>query len=51
VDNLRTWRTFFKITDGPILTSPTLATVVKEPSVVAIFLLLGHGKYVEKNIW
>jgi hypothetical protein len=48
VDNLGTWRTFFKISDGPILTSPTPATVVKEPSAVAIFLLLGHGKYVVK---
>jgi hypothetical protein len=49
VDNLGTWRTFFKISDGPILTSPTPAIVVKEPLVVAIFLLLGNGKYVEKT--
>ena len=48
VDNLGTQRTFFKISDGPSLTSPTPATVVKEPSAVAIFLLLGHGKYVKK---
>ena len=48
VDNLGTWRTFFKISDGLCLTSPTLATVVKEPSAVAIFLLLGHGKYMKK---
>jgi hypothetical protein len=53
VDNLGTWRTFFKISDGPIMTSPSPATVVKEPSTVAIFLLLGHSKYVEKpfNEW
>jgi hypothetical protein len=46
VDNLGTWRTFFKISDGPILTSPTPAIVVKEPLVVAIFLLLGMA-----NMW
>jgi hypothetical protein len=31
------------------LTSLTPATVVKEPSAVAIFLLLGHGLYVGKR--
>ena len=48
-DSLGIWRTFFKFNDELILTSPILATMVKEPSAVAIFLLLGLGEYVEKR--
>ena len=50
MDNLGTWRTLFKVIDGLIWTSPVPATVAKDPSAVAIFLLLGHGEYVEKNL-
>lgn len=42
-------KNIFKVNDGLIFTFPYPATVVKEPSGVAIFLLLGHGKYVEKT--
>ena len=48
MDNLGTWRTFFKVSDGLILTPPTPAIVVKEPLSVVVFLLLQHGEYVEK---
>lgn len=47
MDNLGTWRTFFKVSVGLILTSPTPAIVVNEPSAVLIFLLIGHGEYVK----
>lgn len=48
MDILGTWRTFFRVSSGLILTFPMPATVVNEPSAVAIFLLLGHGEYVRK---
>ena len=40
---------FLRPLKGLIWTSPTLATMVKEPSAMAIFLLLGHGEYEEKT--
>ena len=36
--------------DGLIWTSPCPATVIRVPSAVEIFLLLGHGEYVEKYL-
>lgn len=50
MDNLGIWRTFPKVDDELILTSSTPATVVKELSTMAIFLLLGHGEYVERHL-
>ena len=38
------------ICDGFIWISLWSATVFKEPSIVKIFLLLGHGVY-ETNLW
>ena len=50
VESFATWRTFFRIGNGFIWISPWPATVVREPPVVEIFLLLGHGVY-ETNLW
>ena len=43
MDNFGTWSTFRSASVGLIWTSPILATVVKEPSVMVIFLLLDKG--------
>ena len=40
---------FLRITDGFILTSPIPAIVVKDPSAVVIFLLLGHVSRLKKH--
>jgi len=36
--------------DGLIWTSPCLAAVIRVPSNMEIFLLLGHGEYVKKYL-
>lgn len=41
---------FFNVNDGLILTSLTIGRVVKEPLVVVIFLLFGHGENVKKTL-
>ena len=43
VDNFGKWITFFSVSVGLIWISLMLATVVKEPSAMAIFLLLDKG--------
>ena len=43
VDNFGTWSTFLSMSVGLIWTSPIPATKIKEPSAMAIFLLLGQG--------
>ena len=43
VDNFGKWITFFSVSVGLIWTSLMLATVVKEPSAITIFPLLGQG--------
>ena len=43
VDNFGKWITFFSVSVGLIWTSLMLATVVKEPSAMVIFLPLGQG--------
>lgn len=45
-DSLGTWSTFLRTNEELILTSLNPAMVINEPSVVAIFLLLGQGIYV-----
>jgi len=49
MDNLGTWRAFFKSMVGFTYICPWPTIVIMFPSATKIFSLLGHEKYVEKN--